>query len=527
MEEQGNKNKGVQLITYPDSLGGDLKGLKIVLDRYFSGVIEGIHILPFYPSSGDRGFAPLTHREIDPSFGTNKDFQEISNSYDVMADVIANHVSKDSKYFKDYLENGENSKYKNFFIEAKYFARKFHKTPKNKIFRIIYLGFGQIFTFLREIDFIFHKHGVNKLVLKKIYRPRPGSPFVKFKRADGKSRYIWCTFSREQIDLNIDSQSVRKKFWKDLKHLSIDLGVKYIRLDAVAYVGKMRGTNNFLIPKTIRFIEWVSEKAHNNGLVVIPEVHHDYKTQIVVSSIKGVDYTYDFCLPFLMIHAIYTRQGKYLKNWLQIRPQNSISNLDTHDGIGIIDVKGLLPEDEVEKVSNIIYGLGGNAAMRASGKNSDNLDLYQMNSTYYSALGEDDGLYLLARAVQLFLPGIPQIYYVGMLAGVNDVELLERTGVGRDINRHNYSVEEVEEATGTYLVNELFNLCKLRNENAAFKGEFSMPDCDEDEITLQWTKGEKTLKLAVNFKINAYKIFENGEPTLNNIYNTQSGNKIV
>lgn len=511
MEKRTTKkiNKGVEIITYPDSLGGNLKNLKHILDKHFKSVIKGVHILPFYPSSSDRGFAPLTHRKIDPKYGNESDLAQICKDYDVMADLIVNHVSKDSNYFQDYLRNGDNSKYRNYFIEAHRFSRRFQTPPHNKILRYFYFTFGQILTFLRGIDFILHKHGVNKLVLKKIYRPKPGSPFIKFIGDDGKKKYIcWCTFSPEQIDLNIKSSAVRKKFARDIKYLNL-LGVKYIRLDAVAYTGKMRGTNNFLIPQTINFIGWLSKQAHQNEMKVVPEVHFDYKTQISLSDLPGVDYVYDFSLPFLLIHAVYSGEAEYLYNWINIRPKNSISNLDTHDGIGVVDVMGLLPEEEIKKISTLIFEAGGNAAKRASGNNSSNLDIYQINCTYYSALGEDDNLYLMARAIQLFLPGIPQIYYVGFLAGKNDTKLLKETGIGRSINRHDYTLDEVNIDINKKVVKRLFRLCKIRNNNKSFNGNFTIKQNSPSELSLLWKHGREKLELIVDFDKKIFLIYDN------------------
>ncbi len=502
------KNNSIQIITYPDSLGGDLGSLKKVLDKHFKNHIDGVHILPFYPSSGDRGFAPLTHRRIDPVFGTDDDLLSIASDYNLMADLIVNHVSVRSKYFQDYLKKGDESKYKNYFIKSSHFARRFYKEPNNNFFRFIFLSIGQIATFLRGIDFIFHKHGVNKLILRKIYRPRPGSPFVRFMRDDGKKEYIWCTFSPEQVDLNIDSKGVRKKFMRDVRHLK-KLGVKYLRLDAVAYAGKMRGTNSFLIPKAIHFLEWLSDYCKKNKIKVIPEVHFDYKTQIFLSNFKNIDYVYDFSLPFLILHAIHLKNPHYLREWLKVRPYNSISNLDTHDGIGVVDVKGQLPEEEIKKTSDIIYGLGGNAAKRASGKNSKNLDIYQINSTYYSALKEDDNLYLMARAIQLFLPGIVQIYYVGFLAGKNDMDLLNKTKNGRDINRHSYDLKEVDKEIKRPVVKKLLRLCELRKNHQAFSGKYFLKDTDNDIIEIEWIKKDVSLKLKVDFRNMTFEIKEN------------------
>lgn len=513
MDKGQSKNQGVMLITYPDSLGNNLQDLKLVLDNYFKLAIRGVHILPFYPSSADRGFAPLTHRQIDPRFGTAEDIKAISADYQLMADLIVNHVSKESKYFQDYLKNGNNSKYRNFFIRARYYSRHWSKRPRSKIGRFFYYAFGQISTIIRHWDFVFHKHGVNRLILKKIYRPRPGSPFVKYLRQDGSSRYLWCTFSPDQIDLNIKSPAVKRKFRRDICFLE-NLGVKYARLDAVAYVGKRRGTNNFMIPETVKFITSLARHAHNHNLLVIPEVHFHYKTLLSLAALKGVDYVYDFALPFLLLHSFFSGQTEHLKAWLKIRPVNCLSNLDTHDGIGVIDVEGLMPEEEIKKTSERIYQNGGHAAKRASGGNSENLDVYQINCTYYSALGEDDWSYLAARAIQLFLPGLPQIYYVGLLAGRQDEELLKKTGNGRDINRHYYSVNEIKQELERTVVKKLFKLCRLRNTHPAFSGQYQLKETAGNIVAISWKKGRQSLDLSVDFKNKSARILENGTERL-------------
>lgn len=499
MNTNNMKNRKVQLISYPDTLGENLIDLKKVLDTFFVGVIDSVHILPFYPSSNDRGFAPLTHRKIDPVFGEEKDLQEISKKYNVMADLIVNHVSVESRYFQNYLKCGGRSKYRNYFIKAKDFSRRFYFKPKSKFLRFFWTMIGQTATIVRNFDFIFHKHGVNRLILKKIYRPRPGSPFVKFVRNDKKALYIWCTFSPCQVDLNIDSRGVRRKFKRDIEYLS-KLGVKFLRLDAVGYVGKRRGTNNFLIPKTIRFIKWIADVAHDNKMIVIPEIHFSYKEQMSLIKLKEVDYVYDFALPFLTLNALYTGNTYYLKNWIKKRPLNSITNLDTHDGIGVIDIIGLLPAEEIKKTSQQVFLQGGNATTRASGNNSDNVDVYQINSTYYSALGQNDRAYIAARALQIFLPGIPQIYYVGLLAGKNDEALLEKTKNGRDINRHAYSIREIEEEIKRPVVKKIFTLCKLRNTHSAFMGKFELGNTPNGIIEIYWKHKKESLLLKLNLK---------------------------
>ena len=163
---------------------------------------------------------------------------------------------------------------------------------------------------------------------------------------------------------------------------------------------------------------------------------------------------YDFALPPLVLHTLYTRDAGALIRWSELRPRNAVTVLDTHDGIGVLDVggegqghdaPGLLPPDDIERLVEMIHERSRGQSRIATGVAARNLDLYQVNCTFYDALGRRDEEYLIARAIQCFVPGVPQIYYVGLLAGVNDVELLHRTRVGRDINRHYYTRAEVLE----------------------------------------------------------------------------------
>ena len=105
-----------QLLTYPDSLGGDLRTLGALLDGPLAGLFHGVHILPPFPSSGDRGFAPLTYAEIDPRFGTWADIERIAEQHDVLLDLMINHISRARAQFQDFLRRGRQSPYADLFI---------------------------------------------------------------------------------------------------------------------------------------------------------------------------------------------------------------------------------------------------------------------------------------------------------------------------------------------------------------------------------------------------------------------------
>ncbi len=500
MKQLQNK---IQLITYPDSLGGDLKSLYEILKDDFSGVIGGVHILPFYPSSSDRGFSPLTHFEVDPKFGDWEDVKKIGQEFDLMVDFMVNHISSQSDIFQDYLKKGRDSKYKNWFISAEKFSRriKLNKKLYPRLVRLLERAADN----LRAWDIVFHKGGVNRLTLGKIYRPRPGSPFIKFELKDGRGKSLWCTFSSDQVDLDIKNKEVIKYFREIIKFLA-EQGANLLRLDAVGYVAKERDTRSFMIPQTLSFIRWISAVSHQAGMKSLPEVHSHYTDQFKLAKIKGVDYIYDFALPMLVLDAIHSKNTQSLKRWIKIRPENQITTLDTHDGLPVPDVEDLINEKERDYLVNLIKSFGGNEALRASGYNSSNVDIYQLNCTYYSALGENDNAYIAARAIQFFVPGIPQVYYVGLLAGENDTELLEETGIGRDINRHFYSKQDVKRESQRRVVKRLFWLARFRNSYPAFDGKFKLEKSSEKKLRLFWSKGEYYCRLKVNLRRKVSKV---------------------
>ncbi len=190
--------------------------------------------------------------------------------------------------------------------------------------------------------------------------------------------------------------------------------------------------------------------------------------------------------------------------------------LDTHDGIGVIDIgadgsdpqdhPGLIPPEELDALVERIHINSNGQSRQATGTAASNLDLYQVNCTFYDALGRNDHEYLLARAIQFFTPGVPQVYYVGLLAGENDMALLAKSGIGRDINRHYYTNEEIDQALQRPVVQSLFEMIRFRNRHPAFDGTFHLPKTGESEITLRWDNGDAWAMLEVNFSSGSYSI---------------------
>jgi sucrose phosphorylase len=260
-----------------------------------------------------------------------------------------------------------------------------------------------------------------------------------------------------------------------------------IRLDAIAYTTVELGTNCFFLePRIWELLEWFNDFASAFDTEILPEVHEHYSYQLKLAK-KGY-WCYDFSLPMLVLHCLYNGTTKRLKSWLKKCPRKQITTLDTHDGIGVVDVEDRLTQEEIDATLEQLYEKGSNVKKMYSGPEYQNLDVYQVNCTYFSALGSDADAYIAARTIQFFAPGVPQVYYVGLLAGENDIALVEKTRQGRNINRHNYTLEEIREAVKQPVVRRLLKLMEFRNSYPAFNGEFNLLKSKDTELILEWTR---------------------------------------
>ena len=468
----------IMLITYADSMGENLADLEKVIDKYFSKAIAGIHILPFFPSSGDRGFAPVDYHKVDAAFGGWEDIERISGKYYLMVDYMINHISAQSEYYQDFLALKEQSKYKDLFIRYKDFWENGEPTDEE---------------------------------VEKIYKRKPRAPYVDAHFADGTTEKVWCTFDEEQIDINCRTDTA-KEFIKDNLTCLCEHGAAIIRLDAFAYAAKKAGTSCFFVePDVWELLDQCKQITGKYNVEVLPEIHEHYTMQM---KIAGQDYyVYDFALPMLLLNGLYYGQTEYLKHWLQICPRKQYTTLDTHDGIGVVDVRDLLPDHEIDRTKEDIYQFGANVKKIYSTAAYNNLDIYQVNCSYYSALGDHDDAYLLARAVQFFAPGIPQVYYVGLLAGKNDLDLLEQTKVGRNINRHYYSLNEIDQEVRKPVVQKLIKLMEFRNTYPAFDGTFELVSCNEHELYIVRKSGQYAASLKADFETKQFVIHYSDEQT--------------
>ena len=321
----------VQLITYADRLGGgDIRTLHGLLKGPLAGLFGGVHILPFYyPIHGaDAGFDPIDHTMIDPCLGGWADIKELGQDVDLIADLIVNHVSSSSPQFLDYSEKGDRSVYKDMFLTM-----------------------ASIFP-----------NGATEDDLLTIYRPRPGLPFSYVTLKNNQKRLLWTTFSKQQIDINV-SNSQGKAYLQSVLQTLHNNGIRMVRLDAVGYAIKKPGSTCFMIPETFAFINYLTRQAANLDIEVLVEIHSHFLRQIEIA--RQVDRVYDFALPPLVLHAIFNHTARHLKQWLEISPRNAVTVLDTHDGIGVIDIAtdgsdhdehpGIIPSEELDALVEKIH----------------------------------------------------------------------------------------------------------------------------------------------------------------------------
>ena len=462
----------VQLITYADRLGGTLAGLRELIRGPLAGLFGGVHLLPYFtPIDGaDAGFDPTDHTEVDPRLGTWEDVAALADDLDLMSDLIVNHISAQSPQFRDFLQRGARSPFAGMF-----------------------LTFDRVFP-----------DGATEQDLLRVYRPRPGLPLTDVTLADGSRRIMWTTFTSEQIDLDVNDPTT-VAYLRSILDRFAEAGVSIVRLDAVGYAVKTPGTSSFVTAETRAFIDELSSWAAERGIEVLVEIHSHYEHQIEIA--RQVDRVYDFALPPLVLHALFTGDAAPLLRWLEVRPTNAVTVLDTHDGIGVRDVgrdatdpqrAGLLDDDQIDALVEQIHEHTQGASRLATGEAASNVDLYQVNSTFYDALGRDDRAYLLARLLQFFVPGVPQVYYVGLLAGENDLDLLASTGVGRDVNRRHYDADDLWEALDKPVVRDLLTLIRFRNAHPAFGGEWTCTSDNADGITMAWRHGPHEVTMTAN-----------------------------
>ncbi len=566
--------QGVIFNAYPDSIGQKLVDTADMLKRpEFEDLFSLFYILPtIFNSDLDRGFSVIDY-DLNDELVSQKDLDDLKKlKIEFKFDLVMNHLSVNSPQFLDLLKQGDESEYKNFFIDWNEFWE----------------SAGQLGPAGHIIP--------NEEHLNKLFMRKPGLPILKLRFPDGTERPYWNTFYQEinypeftannflkefgtkklnkaeaeQLAISVNSQlhikaNVREITFEGFEHLKEEIiafiesnrrylgqmdlnaksqlvwdfyddtlqklkayGAKLIRLDAFAYLHKEAGKTNFFNkPGTWEYLDELKRTANKYDLTLLPEIHSQYGTGLHEEvSAQGFP-IYDFFLPGLAIHAIERGTGKYLLAWLNEIIENDIKTvnmLGCHDGIPVLDLNGienskgikggLLSKEELEFVIDTILERGGRVK-NLYGPDGKKIAYYQVNATFYSALGENDQKLLMARALQLFMPGTPQVWYLDLFAGKNDYEAADNAGTAghKEINRTSLTIDDIEEALNKNVVRDQLRMIRLRNTSPAFNGQLTVNDTDEHLLHLTWKNDNCTAGLEADLQNCSFtiKLTENGE----------------
>lgn len=473
--------KGVMLNAYPDSCGGTLgEMVKLLAKEDFKDVFSLFYLLPsLFQSDLDRGFSVVSY-DLNEELCEAKDLADLQDmDLELLLDFVLNHLSVQSPQFKDLLEKGDDSKYIDFFIDwNKFWEGKGKMSPEGYM--------------VPQEEY-----------LSKLFMRKPGLPILKLPFPDGSTRFYWNTFYQKvteeeegssylgQMDLNGESPLVWDFYEETLKKFK-NYGGRIVRLDAFAYLHKEVGESNFFNePGTWDYLDRIREMADSLDLILLPEIHtrHEEGVHTMLAE-KGYP-IYDFFFPGLVFHTIETGETEDLLRWIgEIREKGyqTVNMLGCHDGIPVLDVKGLLDDSKIENMMSLIQSRGGRVK-DLYGPDGKKIAYYQINATFFSAFGESEAKLLLARAMQIFMPGTPLVWYLDLFAGTNDYEAADTIG-HKDINRTNLSIAEVDEKLEQPVVQKQLKLLRFRNSFPAFSpdSDFSVKE-EAGILTFQWEKG--------------------------------------
>ncbi|NLO85653.1 MAG: glycosidase [Clostridiales bacterium] len=547
-----NQMASPMLNLYPDSLGGTLKDVtRFLQSEAVRGAFGSLYILPsLYHTDLDRGFSVISY-DLNRDLATPADMEALGALHiDLKLDFILNHASVLCDRFQDILAKGNESVYKDFFIDWNRFWEGYGKMTAE--------GYIQ----------------PDEKYLKDMFFRKPGLPILMVRFPDGHSTPYWNTFYQEvryprvdeqdlmrisamqfggakrlaahindsldhgmtpshidfgefedakasvlafldsnrkylgQMDLNIESPLVWEYYDQTLKQLS-GYGARIVRLDAFAYAPKTPGKRNFLNePDTWDLLGRVGALADQYDLTLQPEIHASYAEKTHEKLSQAGYMTYDFFLPGLLIDALECGNGQALSGWareIQEKGMRTVNMLGCHDGIPLLDLKGLLPEPRIQQLIDTVVARGGMVKDLHGQKNV----YYQVNATYFSALGENVDKMLLARAIQLFMPGKPQVWYLDLFAGKNDIAAATDGGAGghKEINRTNLSNQAIAQGLEQNIVTEQLKMLRFRNTFGAF-GFDSHLDIVSDGASLHfiWERDGCKAELIADLKTYAFTI---------------------
>ena len=547
-------NIGPILNLYPDSLGGTLDDVVDFLKtEEAEGAFSSCYILPsLYHTDLDRGFSVIDY-SLNKMYASGETLEAIKKlGIELKLDFILNHASVLSKQFQDIIAKGEESEYKDFFInwnefwkdcgemteqgyilpEEKYLKKMFFRKPGLPILMVRFPDGREIpywNTFYQEVNY----PEVNAPELMKAAdlqymqaeiiaqelsmgcpegkKPADILQEIVLERKAGRLTKeqittIWNYMEQHryylgQMDLNIRSPLVWE-FYKNTLQTLAGYGAKIVRLDAFAYAPKEPGARNFLNdPGTWELLGKVTDLAKPLGITLLPEIHASYAEGTYRTIAEKGYMVYDFFLPGLLLDALERRSGEVLVQWIREiceRKMLTVNMLGCHDGIPLLDLKGLLPEERIQSLIDTVVSRGGYVKDLHGAKNV----YYQVNATYYSALGEDDKKMLLARAIQLFMPGKPQVWYLDLFAGRNDHAAVQRAGAGghKEINRTNLTCSDIAAGMKKPIVQKQIELLRMRNQFPVFSANAKIvAEVNGTKMDIRWQSSSEEAVLQTDF----------------------------
>ena len=442
----------VYLITYADTLLNNddtlqekpLVTLHDFLKRQLSDEISSVHILPFFPYSSDDGFSVMDYLAVNESHGDWEDIERISGEFKLMADLVINHMSARSRWFDNFKKRVDPGK--DYFFEA-----------------------------AADAD------------VSAVVRPRT-SPLLNPVQTEDGERYVWCTFSEDQVDLNFKNPKVLLEFANIIRHY-LDHGVKIFRLDAVAFLWKEVGTSSIHLQQTHELIKILRAlvECHTPEAVLITETNVPNRENLTYfGNANEAHAIYNFSLPPLLINTLITGDCRHLKTWLMSMPPAQMGTtylnfIASHDGVGLRPTDGLLTEEERNQLISTMQQFGGRVTYRRSREGTDKG--YEINISLYDALkgtveaGQDKWQlqrFICAHAIMLALEGIPAIYIHSLFGTENDYDRLENTGRNRSINRSQWDVKHLEQelenkfSHHSKVFSQLKELIAIRKKQSAF-----------------------------------------------------------
>jgi sucrose phosphorylase len=552
---------GVIFNAYPDSIGRTLSDTMQLLGHpQMEDAFSLFYVLPtFFNSDLDRGFSVIDY-DTNDELVVAEDLQKAENlGLGFKFDLVLNHMSVGSHQFLDMLENGDKSEYRDFFIdwnefwsgngemgpegyivpEQKYLDRLFMRKPELPILKVRFPdGSERPYwnTFYQEVNYqpltIDDLAGIDglpaeqaEIIMLRVNTAIAAQEDIRTLELDGYRDELVAIVEQKrqylgQMDLNAKSEKVWEFYDETLAKLA-GYGSKLVRLDAFAYLHKAVGETNFFNrPGTWDYLDRLKQLASDHGLTLLPEIHAEYGSLLHEEVAMNGFPVYDFFLPGLVIDALDRGINTHMLRWIRELDEkgiHTVNMLGCHDGIPVLDLRGkdvngahqegLLNDGDIEAVIDNILERGGRIK-NLYGADGRKIAYYQVNATYFSALGEDEQKLLLARAIQLFTPGIPQVWYLDLFAGKNDYAAADRGGTGghKEINRTTLSMVDVENGLETAIVQDQLKLLKLRNTHPAFSGKLEITETETHRLHLTWRNGAASAILEAGLRGHGFTV---------------------